>query len=441
MPHINIAVVHDLGKRPAQEDTYLTYKAANIKGTQDAMDFLDNFHRRTLECTNDYKSQGSCAISTVYLPEVKQVVCSNIGDSQATVFVWRESTKQVESRVLNNLHKASSEALRPRAEDGRTLRVTRIYGNAAFEKSYGFRRMLDSEVFDVSRLGLEENDRAFLMTSCHGFFKGSITTETYTNAIASYLNNTPGATTEQVLQECFNTVTKDKSGDNLTAFLMELTHKSLENEENAIVTQVFDGHGGSKVSKKIVKNAKRNILNNKEHFLEVYSSEDITLGYLGYSALKIAALSVISIGANILALNSQSKIAPFISSVAIAILCERYMHNDRDKQMPIFIKPGEIFEIPLIGNILKCSIQFRILSDKSIATYVLSCLLKPLTLVPLPQSSVTIPMLGFYLCNTYIAPSLFASSDALSQALISAAASVGTAVILPAITDNISLTR
>ncbi len=207
------------------------------------------------------------------------------------------------------------------------------------------------------------------------------------------------------------------------------------------MAQVFDGHGGSKVSKTIIKNAKRNILNNKDQFSEVYSSEDITLGYLGYSALRIAAPSVISIGANILALNSQSKIELFINSVATPILCERYMHNDRDKQMPIFIIPRTVLDIPLIGNILYYSVKFGILESDSKIGCMLGTILSPLTCIPLPQSSVSIAMIGFYLCNTYVAPSLFANSDTLSQALISAAASVGTAVILPVITDNISLTR
>ncbi len=406
----NIALRHDIGQRVKQEDTFLNYQAEGITNEEQAKSFLDEFHQGALNATKNYENVGSCGVSTVYLPKTKQVVWANLGDSQATLFIWKAVSQSIESRVLNTLDKAYPRILNEKRSQ--TLSVGKAYGDASFEVN-GLTHDHSKGTLNLDELGLQGGDRVFLMTSCDGYFEWDDALEDYETQITALLRRNSNATIEEVMNSCFAQA-KQYSEDNLTGFLIELTdaaHKA----HNAIVFQVFDGHGGWSVSKAIVKKALKNILNDGSKFFDVHSSEDITLGYLRYEVAKFAALSLSSFMASMLLNKTQSNIINFIGSMVTPILCVYHLGNNVDKHIPSFNNIRGFFtNLDPTGHVLgkvPGLPQITMWIDQS----------EYFNLKVFPRKYPALAMAGFYLCNRYATTYLSTSSGLLGEAIISTA--------------------
>lgn len=261
-----IEIIHEIGKRDTQEDTFVTYEASTdvIDSEQGARDFLNNLHTQFLEITKEHESSGSTAISTVFLPQENKIIWSNLGDSQATLFVYRGSHQTIESRRLNDLHKP------PEGKRIFGLSVSRAYGDKNHQSLEAFSQDLEIGELDLNTLELKEGDRAFFMTSCDGFFERKLTEKSYHESIKNSLSE-DNSSVSDVIDAIYNFV-QGISEDNLTATMIELTDLKMK-EKNAVVSQVFDGHGGEETSMQLLKTIQA-LLEGKEGISEMQSSDD-----------------------------------------------------------------------------------------------------------------------------------------------------------------------
>ncbi len=304
-----------------QQDRYLTYSVNTSNWSEDkAHTYLKTLHKSSLKCTSKYTKIGSSAISTIYLPYENKIVWSNIGDGQATVFVYDPKESKVWPFRLNRRHEPyeDNEHARIRRDcsdpsirynelelssggNPSLIGVSRAYGAKDFS-CLGLSTEPEYGTFDLSLEGLRKKvyhlqfyttSRIFLFTVSKGFkvsIGGTDMDAAYARVISQRLQENPALEVSEIFKSLQAERLRSEPCKNCTGVFIELSNPSnpykIKLNRYPIVTQVFDGfqskrydrspasdEDGGKVSEILFEKALEGVEKNKKSFLLIGSSK------------------------------------------------------------------------------------------------------------------------------------------------------------------------
>lgn len=311
--HVDVGLTELLGRRSNQEDNVSVTPLQNfpkLSNDERKKFWHDSFTEMANQVSthNHAKDQGSCAIACVsYVKQEKNknyacVSTANLGDSSVFIAVRNKTTGKITvERITQELHHPDDkdEISRvnkitdkykktfPSMNDideykkkggvmtyisggsvmdirNQALAVTRAFGDLSYNyKDDAVISTNPATLKDEKKVELSDKEEVFIITACDGFTERSTQNadkSTYKvksgeskgadaklveSLLTDILKENPGCSTD-VLSQKLAEAARDrcKSGDNISVIVRHMTKDS-----TPVMTAVFDGHGGSEISK------------------------------------------------------------------------------------------------------------------------------------------------------------------------------------------------
>lgn len=375
-----------IGQREAkgkdkQEDALLIGAAKNDGDWQDSSKvphlLKNKFEELGIKIRNhnakNNEKSGSTAIINHYSNDQKLTI-ANLGDSRSVLFIkkpngtftFKRLTNDHEpgdilekSRIVMNDGFLSSKDCRVNDE---MVTIHRVNGNLNLSRSFGDINLEGIDVegnlngvklisyqpdiyqYDIAEILKNESEgsQLFLMTCCDGLFDHGISNEAvYAEALelwfrseetqAKWSNNCA-----EFLRDC---ATALDSSDNITVCFSEITQAP----EITILTGVFDGHSGNKISSVVTEFFTQTLLNkNTENFVAHYQADDSSVETATNDINRISTEEVIRYKD----INSPSEALEIPDLIPPSSVNASESHKQFDEEE--FLK--EVFEKNLLGN-------------------------------------------------------------------------------------------
>jgi|GEM_PF-3438249 len=364
-----------IGRRAGQEDAFVIGAAKQDDGWENSVQVPSLLQKQFQEmgvqirnyCIDKDKGErsGSTAIAAHYSKDRKLTI-ANLGDSRAVLFV-RKADGEVEWIRLTNDQEPNDvfEQARIEAKGGFVWR-NRVNGQLMVGRSFGDvfiqaggddeGKMLISYEPDIYQHDIAQilsdygaNSQAFLMTSCDGMYDhGKGNEATYAQALTDWFSNAEEREKHKnnMAEYLRDYAISLGSEDNVTVCISDITEAPLQ----SVVTAVFDGHGGSKVSAIAAEAFAQNVLHDRSAAIVHHAdnSGEIRIIVEG----RAAAVGV-------------------TESVALAKIQAKIVAEDIWKQAtPIKIEEVEIFEAERAADSAEGGSLEKFKSSKDLARFI-----------------------------------------------------------------------